>query len=423
MTYEEIIKKLTSLKNQKSIEGMARFGINPKNALGISIYTLRPMSKDIGKDPSFAKSTQGKHDLALKLWNSGIHEARILAAYIDEPKKVTEEQMDKWVADFDSWDVCDQVISNLFDKSPIAYNKAFEWSKRKEEFEKRAGFVMMAALSVHDKKASDEKLMKFFPVIKREAQDERNFVKKAVNWALRQLGKRNPNLRKKSIQLAKEIIKLYPNSKSAQWIAKDALRELSKKNSIRMITIIFESHSTTLDNEAHLSSGHFDIELSKLGIIQSQELGKRYENEKFDAIFCSDLQRSYKTAEIAFGSKYPILKDKRLRECNYGDLTRSPSSIVDSEKLKRINTPFQNGESYKDCIKRMKDFLENLIMHHNGKRVMIIGHRATQYGLESLIKGIPLEEIISTPWKWQPGWIYMFSETRTSRLTGSKPFI
>ena len=219
MFYKEIIKKLKSLKNSKNVEGMARFGINPKNTLGISIYFLRSLAKDIGKD----------HQLALKLWVSGIHEARILAAYIDEVELVTEKQMDDWVTDFDSWDICDQVISSLFDKTPFAYKKAFEWSKRKEEFEKRAGFVMMATLSVHDKKASDAKFMKFFPVIKKESTDERNYVKKAVNWALRQIGKRNINLKDKSIKAAIDIMKSYPNSKSTQWVAKDALRELSRK--------------------------------------------------------------------------------------------------------------------------------------------------------------------------------------------------
>jgi 3-methyladenine DNA glycosylase AlkD len=219
MNYREIIEKLKLYKNPKNIEGMARFGINPKNTLGISIYILRPLAKKIGKD----------HLLALKLWSSGIHEARILAAYIDEAALVTEKQMDDWVSDFDSWDVCDQVISSLFDKTSFAYKKAFEWSKRKEEFEKRAGFVMMAALSVHDKKASNAMFIKFFPVIKKWSTDERNFVKKAVNWSLRQIGKRNLYLKDKSIKVSEDIIKSYPNSKSAQWVAKDALRELSRK--------------------------------------------------------------------------------------------------------------------------------------------------------------------------------------------------
>ena len=217
MKSDEVINKLKSLSNKKNVEGMARFGINSENTLGVSIYILRPLAKEIGKN----------HKLALQLWKSKIHEARILASYIDEVAKVTEKQMDAWVADFDSWDVCDQVISNLFDQTPFAYKKAFEWSKRKEEFVKRAGFVMMAALSVYDKKAPDTKIMKFLPVIKREATDERNLVKKAVNWALRQIGKRNKKLNEEAVKLAEEIIEAYPNSKSARWVAKDALRELS----------------------------------------------------------------------------------------------------------------------------------------------------------------------------------------------------
>jgi broad specificity phosphatase PhoE len=190
-----------------------------------------------------------------------------------------------------------------------------------------------------------------------------------------------------------------------------------------MITITFESHSTTLDNETHLSSGQYDVDLSELGVNQSKELGARYKNDKFDAVFCSDLLRSYKTAEIAFGNKFPIIQDKRLRECDYGDLTQKPSGIVDNEKSKRINVPFPNGESYEDCAKRMKDFLDDLLKNYNGKKVMIIGHRATQYGLEHLIKGIPLTEIISTPWHWQPGWIYKFDKLNSSRLPNSKPFV
>ncbi|KKQ48220.1 MAG: hypothetical protein US95_C0026G0003 [Candidatus Woesebacteria bacterium GW2011_GWB1_38_5] len=230
MNYQEIIDKLKTYKNPKNVEGMARFGINPKNTLGVSIYILRPLAKEIQKNSSYTKSPEDLHQLAIQLWDSKIHEARILAGFIDIPAMITDAQMDEWVADFDSWDVCDQVISNLFDKSPFAYKKAYEWSKRIPEFEKRAGFAMMAALAVHDKKAPDGKLMKFFPVIIRESTDERNFVKKAVNWALRQIGKRNTNLREKSIKVAEDIIKNYPNSRSAQWIGKDAIRELSKKS-------------------------------------------------------------------------------------------------------------------------------------------------------------------------------------------------
>jgi 3-methyladenine DNA glycosylase AlkD len=214
MRYEEIIERLKRKADPECVAGMARFGINPDKTLGVSIPVLWNLSKEIGKN----------HDLAAKLWRSGIHEARILAGIIDEPEKVTEKQMDRWVRDFDSWDVCDQVCSRLFDKTPLAYKKAYEWTKRDEEFVKRAGFVMMAALSVHDKKASDKEFEKFFPVIIREAEDERNYVRKAVNWALRQIGKRNKALNKEAIQTAERIRKI--DSKSARWIATDALREL-----------------------------------------------------------------------------------------------------------------------------------------------------------------------------------------------------
>lgn len=215
MQYKEIIKKLKSLANPKNVEGMARFGINPNNTLGVSVPAVRDIAKKIGKN----------HKLAKQLWDSKIHEARLLAGFIDIPEEVTEKQMEKWVKDFDSWDICDQLCGNLFDKTPFAYKKTFEWSKRKEEFVKRAGFVLMAVLSVHDKKAEDKKFEKFFSLIKKHSIDERNFVKKAVNWALRQIGKRNINLNKKAVKIAKEIKKI--NSKSAKWIALDALRELT----------------------------------------------------------------------------------------------------------------------------------------------------------------------------------------------------
>lgn len=175
-----------------------------------------------------------------------------------------------------------------------------------------------------------------------------------------------------------------------------------------MVNIIFEAHATSLDNEKHLSSGWNDVEFSPLGIEQARDLGERIKDEKFDAIFCSDLQRSYKTAEIAFGERFPIVKDPRLRECNYGDLTQHPSEEVDKEKPKRIKTPFPNGESYEQTSERMKSFLKDLLKNYNGKKVMIIGHRATQYGLEHWIKGVSLWEVISTPWHWQPGWEYQF---------------
>jgi 3-methyladenine DNA glycosylase AlkD len=214
MNYQEIIRKLKSEANPHNVAGMARFGISSQNTLGVSMPILRQLAKKIGKN----------HGLALRFWESGIHEARILAGLIDDPKLVTEKQINKWVEDFDSWDVCDQVIMNLFDKTSLAFSKTREWAGEKEEFVRRAGFAMMASLAVHDKKADDKKFIQFFPLIKKYSIDERNFVRKAVNWALRQIGKRNLALNKAAIKISREILKI--NSKSARWIAKDALREL-----------------------------------------------------------------------------------------------------------------------------------------------------------------------------------------------------
>lgn len=215
MELNEILERLRSHSNPENVKGMARFGINPKNTYGVSIPVLRKMAKELGSD----------HSLALKLWESGIHEARILASMIDLPDKVTATQMDRWAEDFDSWDVCDQCCSNLFDKTKVAYQKASEWSSRQEESVKRAGFALMAALAFHDKKATDARFLVFLKAIKREAIDDRNFVRKAVNWALRQIGKRNLRLNNAAIRTAKEIQEI--DSKSARWIASDALRELS----------------------------------------------------------------------------------------------------------------------------------------------------------------------------------------------------
>ncbi len=217
MESEEIISKLKTMGNPKNVEGMARYGINPKNNLGISIYKLRPLAKEIGTN----------HELSLKLWESGIHDARLLAVFLEDPEKVTEEQMDSWVKDFDSWDVCDQTCTSLFDLTPYAWKKIFEWAERDEEFVKRAAFSMIAGLAVHDKKASNEKFEQLAPLIVKHAIDERNYVKKAVNWALRNIGKRNKMLNKKMVELSKKIQKI--DSKSARWVANDAIRELTSE--------------------------------------------------------------------------------------------------------------------------------------------------------------------------------------------------
>jgi len=210
-----LLKRLQLLGDPKAAQGMARFGIVSKKVLGVSAVSLRKLAREIGKD----------HELAAKLWTRGVLEARLLAALTDEPHKVTEKQMERWVKDFDNWAVCDTCCSVLFDKTPLAWRKAAEWSRRKEEFVKRAGYALMAALAVHDKAADDRRFAKFLPPIKRGSTDERNFVKKAVNWALRQIGKRNLKLNKLAIKMANDIHAI--DSPGTRWIASDALRELT----------------------------------------------------------------------------------------------------------------------------------------------------------------------------------------------------
>jgi 3-methyladenine DNA glycosylase AlkD len=213
--YAAVITRLQSLANPVNVAGMARFGISSKNTLGISVSVLRPIAKEIGKNQALSEM----------LWQSQIHEARIIAAFIGLPSLVTEKQMEQWVRDFDSWDICDQCCSNLFALTPYAYSKALEWSQREQEFVKRAGYVLMASLAVKDKKAQAVRFEPFLQAILAGSLDQRNFVKKAVNWALRQIGKRDNLLNQKAIKLAKEIQKL--NSPAAHWIAADALRELT----------------------------------------------------------------------------------------------------------------------------------------------------------------------------------------------------
>lgn len=214
-TVEEIITELKRHYNPRNLEGMARYGINVEKAFGLNVPMIREIAKRIGKN----------HILALKLWESGYHEAQHIASMIDDPKLVTESQMNKWVRDFNSWDICDGTCSNLFRKTQYAFEKIFEWSEKKEEFIRRAGFSLLAYIAVHDKKRDDKDFLKFFPLIKKHSVDERNFVKKAVNWALRQIGKRSRYLNKEALKLAKEIHTL--DSKSAKWIANDAIRELT----------------------------------------------------------------------------------------------------------------------------------------------------------------------------------------------------
>jgi 3-methyladenine DNA glycosylase AlkD len=215
MDYDTVLEKLKALANPEAVAGMAKFKVGGQHTLGISIPQVRNLARVIGQN----------HALAGQLWASGIHEARILASMIDPPQSLTEAQLEAWVKDFDSWDVCDQCCINLFRRTPWAYQKAAAWSHRPEEFVKRAAFALMATLAVHDKKAADTVFLDFLPLIKQAAGDERNFVKKAINWALRQIGKRNAALNRAAVQAAEEIQRL--ESKSARWIAADALRELT----------------------------------------------------------------------------------------------------------------------------------------------------------------------------------------------------
>ena len=217
MTASELIAHLRSLRNPVNIAGQRRFGITPKTEhLGISIAALRLLAKPYRKN----------HSLALALWASDIHEARILAALVEDPLRVTRAQANHWARDFDSWDICDQVCGEVFPYTPFAIEKARQWTARREEFVKRAGFVLMARMAVRRRDLPDAVFAGFLPIIHREATDDRNFVKKAVNWALRQIGKRSSSLQRAAITEAKAIAKI--GSRAARWIAKDALRELQK---------------------------------------------------------------------------------------------------------------------------------------------------------------------------------------------------
>jgi 3-methyladenine DNA glycosylase AlkD len=193
---------------------MARFGIRAKNVYGVSKPKMDALAKRVGKS----------HSLALQLWNSGVHDARILAGMVDEPHLVAAAQMDRWVRDFDNWDVCDGTCCHLLAHTAFAWQKALQWSRKSGEFQKRAAFALMAYLAVHDKRARDHKFVKLLPTIRREAVDDRNFVRKAINWALRQIGKRNLKLNRAAIQEAERIRRI--GSGAARWIAADALREL-----------------------------------------------------------------------------------------------------------------------------------------------------------------------------------------------------
>ena len=217
---EKIKKFLESKGSERNVEGMQRFGISFKKAYGVNIPIIRKLAREYKRN----------HELAFELWETKIHELMLLAIFIDDYKQVTESQMEKWVRDFASWDICDQCCSNLFEKTPYVYDKIYEWSKAKEEFIKRSAFTLIAVVAVHNKKIEDIELFEYFKLIEREAGDGRKFVRKAVNWALRQLGKRSKILFDEAVETANRI--LLQDSKSAKWIAKDALREFRMKEDI-----------------------------------------------------------------------------------------------------------------------------------------------------------------------------------------------
>ncbi len=218
MTAAEILAELRAQRSPEDIAGQRRFGIAPdREQLGVRSTVLRQLARAHRRD----------HGLAQALWDSGVFDARQLAALIDDPRQVTRAQMEAWAAEFDNWATVDACCMHLFRKTPWAFAQARTWSRRPEEFVRRAGFTLMATLAVHAKKEPDRTFLELLPLIADGAADERNFVKKAVNWALRQIGKRNPALRLAAIASAQAI--LAQDTRAARWIARDALRELEKE--------------------------------------------------------------------------------------------------------------------------------------------------------------------------------------------------
>lgn len=214
------LQKHSSARNR---EGMARYGLPSDNALGVSVADIRLLAKRLGRN----------HQLALALWDTGVYEARMLTTFVDEPSRVTPSQMDRWCRDFDSWGICDTLCFHLFDKTPHAWKKIAKWSDARAEFVKRASFALLASVALHDKKAPDKLFLDSFPLIERAASDERNFVKKAVSWALRGIGKRNAVLHNASVKLARRLAD-SPNP-AGRWIGKDALRDLATDATLRRL--------------------------------------------------------------------------------------------------------------------------------------------------------------------------------------------
>jgi 3-methyladenine DNA glycosylase AlkD len=223
MDADDLVARLRSMGTERDRNGMARFGINVTEAAGVSVTALRRMAGELPRD----------HALAAALWATGLHEARIMASLVDEPQRVTVRQMDAWARDFDSWDLCDQCCANLFWRTPFADRRSHLWATRRAEFVKRAGFALMASAAVKDRTAPDERFLAYLPAIEREATDPRNFVRKAVNWALRQIGKRNASLHRAAVTAARRIARI--DDRTARWVASDALRELTDPRTMRRL--------------------------------------------------------------------------------------------------------------------------------------------------------------------------------------------
>ena len=210
-----VLARLERMGSARDRAGLARYGITAKKAFGISVGALRALAKQLG--PS--------HELAAALWKSGWYEARLLAAFVDQPERVTPAQMDRWCRGFENWGDCDTVCFCLFDRTPHAFAKVEEWAEREPEFERRAAFALLASLALHDKSAPDARFAELLPLVERGARDERNFVKKGALWALRSVGERSPALGKRAVALAKRLA--ASDVPSARWVGKSALRELS----------------------------------------------------------------------------------------------------------------------------------------------------------------------------------------------------
>jgi len=228
-TVNAALGKLRRHADPENRTGMARFGIDTAKALGVSMPNIRRIANTIEKD----------HQLAADLWQSNIHEARILAGLVDHPKWVTREQMDQWALDFNSWDLCDQVCGNLFDKSPYAPEIINAWATRPEEFVKRAAFALIAWRAVHDKKAPNDDFLAWLPLIEKASDDPRNFVKKAVNWALRQIGKRSASLLSPALTAANKLAD--SQDKTARWIGLDAIKELDSEKVRKRLDMLSEN--------------------------------------------------------------------------------------------------------------------------------------------------------------------------------------